>query len=233
MQSYVADCIEQAQDAVIQRILQDGDSPLPFSLTYRSGTVRLTISPLIGIPPPRLSWNDTIGLLAAFSAKTSQDGYHAWSAMILHTNGGGYLGDAFLTGLEEGNLTSQPLPNPYPVPGSDITVDFEAQPDGDLNSRDARICIALAHDEIFEYLTEHGDGPVHIPLSYAYESVELDVTPLGESRITYMQTIFLLQAFSLKMNREGYKTWEAEVVRTGDTVQIADALIINFDTQAK
>jgi hypothetical protein len=62
-------------------------------------------------------------------------------------------------------------------------------------------------------------------MSYEYRSIELDITSLGMSPITYVQVLALLQAFSTKMSRKGYTTWLVEVFSTEGNVRIADALI--------
>lgn len=66
-------------------------------------------------------------------------------------------------------------------------------------------------------------------MSYKYRSIELDITPLSISPITYVQVLASLQAFSTRMSREGYATWLVEGFSTEGNVRVADALIYDDD----
>ena len=89
----------------MEHIGQHGDGPIPrhpsVELRFTFGTVEFAISPLIEPLQPALSYNDTIAILVAFSLKMSREGYRARFAEIFLTQGGGHLGDALFSDVEE------------------------------------------------------------------------------------------------------------------------------------
>jgi len=103
----VVGCIHQAYDVILDHLCQHGDSPLPrvpSSLDFQFGNVIFGIAPVTWLPPPFLTYNDTLAVLEAFSVKMSRDGYWSWFAEITLTEGGGHLGDALISEIEERSL---------------------------------------------------------------------------------------------------------------------------------
>lgn len=225
----VVGCINYAYSVIVDHINQHGDTPIPRDpapLKVISDTVEFSILSIIAPHLPVVSYSDTLAILRAFAMKMSRNGYRSWFALIVTTEGGDHIGGALITQVQEESLQLQPIPNPYPVPGTDITVDFfEEQPVGNLDQSDTTICIYQACNMITNYITAHGDGPISLPLFHSYKSAELEITPHGLPGITYNQSYHLLQAFTTKMGREGYLTWLAEVFVTEGNIRIADALI--------
>ena len=119
------------------------------------------------------------------------------------------------------------LPNPFPVPGTDIFLPqpsfFPQPPETDV----ARI-FAIARSEIEAYIRTQGDGPVmHHEYNLVYGQVEINLhsndAPMNPFK--YSDALSVLFGLSLKMAIEGVRNIAARVLRTGNPETIGLAAI--------
>ena len=115
------------------------------------------------------------------------------------------------------SLNLDPLPNPYPVPSTRITLAFypHAQP---LFVPDVIGCIRKARDDFLTYLRLHGDGVITDTLNVDYRSVGVRIWPGGAPAparpLMYNDTLAVLDGVETKISREGYWRWFAVVRET-------------------
>ena len=127
-------------------------------------------------------------------------------------------------------LQIDPLPNPYPVPDRAFSVDFAAD-EPELPQSDADGCIFLAYHHVMEHIRQHGDGPIPPSpraLLYTFRTVDLGIDRLDvphQFALTYNDTMTILFAFAVKMRREGYRSYFAEIIQTQGGGHLGDALI--------
>ncbi|KAM0802389.1 hypothetical protein BDR22DRAFT_124623 [Usnea florida] len=122
------------------------------------------------------------------------------------------------------------LPNPFPVPGTDITLDFLPQPSffPQPPETDVVRIIAIAESEIEGYIRTQGDSPImHHLYDLVYKQVEITLyssnAPLNAFK--YSDALSALYGISLKMAREGVSNIAARVLRTGNPETIGLAAI--------
>ena len=122
------------------------------------------------------------------------------------------------------------LPNPFPVPGTDITLDFLPQPSFFPQPQETDVVriFAIAESEIEAYIRTHGDSPIlHRQYDLVYKQVEITLlsgdAPMNAFR--YSDALSVLSGISLKMAREGVRTTAARVLRTGSPETIGLAAI--------
>ena len=221
------ECLEDIEDMLLEHVYQHGDEPLPTFIDQesRSGTVQFKLSQTGGAQSRHLTYNETLPIMHAFGVKFVEEDYTVLRARVFLTQNGQLLAILSVFELMPPKLRTQTLPNPYPVPGSDITVEFEPSTSGGIDQNIATLCVVLAHDDIFDNIIAHGNEVMRVPMSWHFETVAIQITPVGPRYITYMQSLFLLEGFLTKMNAEGYQGWEAEVTATGDHVKIAEAVL--------
>ena len=122
-----------------------------------------------------------------------------------------------------------PLPNPFPVPGTNITIEFLPQPSmfaPQPPKRDVLMLLQLARSDVEAFIRVQGDGPI---ISNEYEvdygKVEFILTSSDTvaDRVKYSDVLSVLSGFSIKMSREGYRNTSVRVLRTGqpDTIGLA------------
>ncbi|KAL8761358.1 MAG: hypothetical protein Q9184_002523 [Pyrenodesmia sp. 2 TL-2023] len=98
-----------------------------------------------------------------------------------------------------------------------------------LASSDVPDCINYARGQIASHLRRHGDGPIpggHDSLSYQSQTVVFTIVPVRlptERRLTYNDTLAVLDAFNGKMTQQGLKEQAADIVvaEGGDRVAYA------------
>ena len=122
------------------------------------------------------------------------------------------------------------LPNPFPVPGTDITLDFLPQPSffPQPPETDVVRIFAISESEIEAYIRTQGDSPImHHEYDLVYKQVEITLhssdAPL--SAFKYSDALSVLYGISLKMAREGVRNIAARVLRTGSPEAIGLAAI--------
>ena len=136
---------------------------------------------------------------------------------------------SLLLGSKNSTLRSLPLSNPYPVPGTPITLNFvPEQREPELSEDDVLACLFKAGHAITDHIALHGDGPIagnHIHI--ASGAVELGISPVGHpvAPLTYNETLCVLSGFATKMATEGFVQRFAMVHLTEGMVWIADALV--------
>ena len=122
------------------------------------------------------------------------------------------------------------LPNPFPVPGTDITLDFLPQPSffPQPPETDVVRIFAISESEIEAYIRTQGDSPImHQEYDLVYKQVEITLyssnAPLNAFK--YSDALSVLYGISLKMAREGVRNIAARVLRTGNPETIGLAAI--------
>ena len=127
------------------------------------------------------------------------------------------------------SLSLQPLPNPYPVPGTEITLEFLPQPSifaPQPPKQDALMLFNLARSDIQAYIRAVGDGTIEgNEYEVDYGLVEMIVTSSDTvaDPVKYSDILSVLSGIALKMAREGYRNTSVRVLRTGqpDTIGLA------------
>lgn len=121
------------------------------------------------------------------------------------------------------------LPNPYHVPGREFSLDFiGSYPD--LRKEDVDDLVSYATMEVVKHIREHGDGPLPLE-SYRFPHAPLEfiIRPWdnipAEHSLTYNDTTAILEAFKLKMVRQGYHAWRADVLLNADDRLLGSALL--------
>lgn len=127
------------------------------------------------------------------------------------------------------SLNLHPLPNPFPVPNSDVTLYFTLQPmpGVPLPRNDIINCFALATEHLETLIARQGDRPIASRYEMTYEAVALKIesenAPLD--CITYDEALSVLWGISLKMAREGYQYRRMVVLRTGGFDVLGTAVV--------
>ncbi|KAL8783333.1 MAG: hypothetical protein Q9213_004708 [Squamulea squamosa] len=187
-------------------------------------------------PLRRLTYNQTLGVLAGFEAKMRNEGYESRIAVVQMTNSEQVVGDALLYRLyplvEESalNRTSNltPFPNPYPLPaGVSVSFDNDNSNGSPLSPTDTKQCISHTSKQLIQHLNEHGDGslqPTH--WLFRWKSVQFSIRPKpNRRRITYKDALNILSAYSLKLGREGYHPLGSEIIVT-QTKQVIGSVVM-------
>ena len=126
-------------------------------------------------------------------------------------------------------LHLSPLPNPYPVPNTDITLDFQPQPlVRRLSPRKVVGLFDTATSEIEDHIRVHGDGPIEgNEYKLAVQRVEMALTSSGPpvDPLKNSEVLSVIVGISLKMAKEGYRNRAMEVLRTGNPATIGVAAV--------
>ena len=118
------------------------------------------------------------------------------------------------------NLRLHPFPNPFPVPGTDITLHWEQAPflGHSLDRADTEDAFLKCKDRANAHVRFIGDGPIGglIPnyLLTHYGSVLVEFSNEIPSVILYSDVPSILMALSWKMSREGFRDCLVTVRRT-------------------
>ncbi|KAI4091992.1 MAG: hypothetical protein L6R37_007643, partial [Teloschistes peruensis] len=116
-----------------------------------------------------------------------------------------------LSKVSNKTLQTHPLPNPYPLPSSDLIIDFDG-PRYYLLRRDVEDFFRATRQQVRRYMHRHPDRPIpldHPPLTYIWKSVKFlfypaDVTAHHRAGgFTFQDLLDVLDAFALKSNDEG------------------------------
>lgn len=125
------------------------------------------------------------------------------------------------------SLNVNPLPNPYLVPSTRITLVFDphAQP---LSAPDVIDCIRKAREDFLAYMRLHGDGVVTDAFNFDYRSVRVRISPAGQPArpLMYNDTLAVLEGVETKMAREGYWRWYA-FVRETEGLALLGAVVVH------
>ncbi|KAL8969252.1 MAG: hypothetical protein Q9197_004444, partial [Variospora fuerteventurae] len=111
-----------------------------------------------------------------------------------------------------------PLPNPYEVPDTPITLDFDDHPGFALEVSDVYFLLRGAHTYITSYLLEHGDQEFPLgPRMFQYRSVEMMLQSSEQHRhMRYSDVEDVLIGLNDKMAREGCRERSAIVTYEDD-----------------
>ncbi|KAL8737989.1 MAG: hypothetical protein Q9181_001171 [Wetmoreana brouardii] len=231
----VTTCIGFSRNQIITHIRDHGDGPLPSSqvgypsIQYWAGGLVFYVTLTPNLHLQHVTWNDSIAILEAFALKMRLQGHRDRGGEIIVTRTGQfagtvYLGEDDVDKMANKTLQLDPIPNPYPLPNSDLSLDFE-EPISSVSAIDTRDCISYAREQILHLIQQHGDGQVPINFRYVWRTVGFmvfrEVTQRG---FTYNDTLDVLGAYAIKLGREGYRSRWA-IVLTGGGQIIATALI--------
>ena len=177
-------------------------------------------------PEGALTYNDTTHILAAFVLKSKLEGYRERPGDLFETATGDPKGIVLLAksgfGVESRNKTLQigPIPNPYVLPDSDLSVDFD-EPLSDLVPNDVFNCIVSARRRVTRQISERGEGPITIPtIWFTWKSVEFRIfAEQVQRRVTLNDTLDILNAFAIKSGLEGFRSrWGSIMVTHGGQI---------------
>ncbi|KAL8646152.1 MAG: hypothetical protein Q9210_006294 [Variospora velana] len=115
-----------------------------------------------------------------------------------------------------------PLPNPYEVPGTPITLDFDDHPGLSLDEADIYILLRRARTYITSYLLKYGDQEFPLGLQmFQYESVEMVLQSSEQfRRMHYSDVEDVLIGLRHKMAQEGCRERSAIVTYEGDAGEV-------------
>ncbi|KAL8930422.1 MAG: hypothetical protein Q9208_000606 [Pyrenodesmia sp. 3 TL-2023] len=107
-----------------------------------------------------------------------------------------------------------PLPNPYHVPNSRLTLDFDSTPAGTLNALHTNALLAFAHRHIRQHIQLHGDSPIPLGIrAFRTKSTEMLFASDPQFRVMrYTELLAVVRGFREKMFREGYRARTAVVL---------------------
>ncbi|KAL8658489.1 MAG: hypothetical protein Q9202_007543, partial [Teloschistes flavicans] len=127
------------------------------------------------------------------------------------------------------SLQLPPLPNPYPLPDSDLSIDFE-EPTYFLLARDVVDCFTSARAQIRRYMHRHPDRPIPLanpPLTYIWRSVKFLFYPESTRRgFTFKDLLAVLDAFALKSSHEGYLSRRGFILADAEAQHVGRALLL-------
>ena len=114
----------------------------------------------------------------------------------------------------------EPLPNPYHVPGTDITLDFLPQPPLPPQPplTDIIKLFEIARSDIEFYILILGDGPIldrEYVLVYGKAEITLTSTNAPMDPMTYSDALSVISGTTTKLGVEGYGKISMRVIRTG------------------
>ncbi|KAL8904667.1 MAG: hypothetical protein Q9207_003117 [Kuettlingeria erythrocarpa] len=142
-------------------------------------------------------------------------------------------------GPNQNDTLGAPISNPYPLPGTQYSIAFYAVPPSapTLNREHCINCINNAHRLINQHIQTHGDGPipenVFKGLTYSYRTVEFIIAPAPgagpDAELSYSDAATVLDAYALKMSREGYYTRPAFIFVTDGGRRAGKALFMQAE----
>ncbi|KAL8654036.1 MAG: hypothetical protein Q9210_001754 [Variospora velana] len=237
----VRTCISRARARITKQLAEHGDGPLPYSYAsflYRYRSVYLLIGCPLEPADRRLHYSDALAVVTACAVKTTHEGYHSRVGDVFNTATDEWKGDveigAYQPNQVVGNTNETQLglalmPNPYPLPNTDLLLDFE-EPGMPLAVTDVQQCIFTARRQVLEDIARHGeDSPAPPSMAYRWQSVEFRIfpEPVGtQRRLTLGELLTVLDGYALKSIREGYRSRWGRIVVAGVEEQIiAEALL--------
>ncbi|KAL9012578.1 MAG: hypothetical protein Q9173_002660 [Seirophora scorigena] len=119
------------------------------------------------------------------------------------------------------------LGNPYPIPNSPYSIDFDA-PGPWLNSFEARQMLPWARRRYQEHIRKNHDGHRDLKDSiWHFQTITFGIVPEPSGGVTHLKwrdALAIVDAFQLKVYREGYREWAGRIFvtqRPGETVGTA------------
>ena len=114
-----------------------------------------------------------------------------------------------------------PLPNPFPIPGTNITIEFLPQPTmfaPQPPKSDVLMIFQLARSDVEAFIRVQGDGPIignEYEVDYGKVEFVLTSSDTVAHPVKYSDVLSVLSGFATKMSREGYRNTSVRVLRTG------------------
>ena len=141
-------------------------------------------------------------------------------------------GDAALTLVKPiaNSVNLDPLPNPFPIPNTTITLDFVYIPSfvPPILPNDTIMLLDSIRSYFTNQIVNHGDGPIMdqvFRLGNAHVQMEWSSRKVPTNPFTYGDALFVLIGFRIKLSKEGYVCTVAEVLRTGDLENIGEVTV--------
>ena len=125
----------------------------------------------------------------------------------------------------------EPLPNPFPIPGTDITIEFLPQPTmfaPQPPRTDVLVLFQLARADLQAYIRVQGDGPImgnNYEVDYGKVEMILTSSNMAADPVKYSDVLSVLSGIAIKMSREGYRNRAVRVFRTGQPDIIGHAAV--------
>lgn len=113
-----------------------------------------------------------------------------------------------------------PIPNPFPVPGTDVTLEFLPSAASSLQPprTDVIKLFTIAKSDLKGYMRVQGDGPImgdEYLLDYGKAELTLTSNRASMDPFTYSDALGVLLGVSLVLARKGYVNTSVRVRRTG------------------
>lgn len=113
-----------------------------------------------------------------------------------------------------GNLNLEPLPNPFPVPGTDITLQWHQPHDlEDLSKADVEGAFLECKAGVDAHVRFVGDGPIPNFFHTVYRTVIVLFSNADPDVILYSEVSDILMAISWIVSRQGYRESWVGVLR--------------------
>lgn len=107
-----------------------------------------------------------------------------------------------------------PLPNPYPIPGSRILLDFDPHPDALLPHLAVQNLLAKTTTQIAHHIQTSGDGPIPLGVQgFRLEGVQITYDCIPQYRVMlYSDVLTVVRGIRSKMWQEGWRERTAIVL---------------------
>lgn len=107
-----------------------------------------------------------------------------------------------------------PVPNPYPIPGSRILLDFDPHPDALLPPRAVHNLLAKTTAQIAHHIQTSGDGAIPLGVQgFRLEGVQITYDCIPQYRVMlYSDVLTVVRGMRSKMWQEGWRERTAIVL---------------------
>ncbi|KAI4254443.1 MAG: hypothetical protein L6R42_007188 [Xanthoria sp. 1 TBL-2021] len=111
-----------------------------------------------------------------------------------------------------------PLPNPYSVPGTPISLDFDPQSDAVLPRPAVLNLLTKTHANISRHIQTYGDGQIALGIQgFQLSGVQITYDSMPQYRIMlYSDVLTVIRGIRWKMEQEWYRERTAIVVFGGE-----------------
>ncbi|KAL8837147.1 MAG: hypothetical protein Q9176_005890 [Flavoplaca citrina] len=110
-----------------------------------------------------------------------------------------------------------PLPNPYSIPASPISLDFDSRPESPLSRSAVITLLTLTRRALTRRIQIHGDGPIPFGVQgFHTQGVQITYDSAPQWRVMlYSDVRDVLRGVYDKMQQEGYRERTAVVIHAG------------------
>lgn len=133
------------------------------------------------------------------------------------------------------SMIPNPLPNPFPIPATDITLDFFVFPFSPQSpSSDIIDLFHLFQIQIEAHIRYHGNGPIqryHYPRTYGKAVMSFTILTFHNASVDlfrYEDALAVIKGLRLKMETEGYTDTVAQVLRSVTLDVLASVAVQDF-----